>query len=287
MPSAPSDNLLDFDTFCRLRDLICEKVGIFFDDHKVLFLERRIVERMAFLGLDTPHEYHFQLKFGDPNGRELQALTNLLATNETYMFREYEQLQSFADYCLPEVVASKHKRAEHRLRVWCAGCSSGEEAYTLAIILLEVLEAADSMTPEIVATDIDEHALQEAQRGLYSERSIKDAPQDYINRYLVREHGGYRVARPVRDLITFRHLNLRDRLEMRAMRDFDFVFCRNVLIYFDDAGRKGAVDHFYNSLKPGGFIYLGHSESIGRISNAFALRRMGNFLVYMKPERPL
>jgi chemotaxis protein methyltransferase CheR len=214
----------------------------------------------------------------------MQALANLITTNETYMFREYEQLEAFAHACLPEVVEAKKAQGDRSLRIWTAGCSSGEETYTIAIIVREVFPEIVAWDMQILATDIDEQRLAMAQAGVYGERSMKNVPPEYLDRHFVRQGSDWRVKPRTRSLLTIQHLNLNDRPQMRQMRAFDFIFCRNVLIYFDDASRKAAVDHFYNALSPGGFLFLGHSESVGRISSAFRLRRMGEHLVYMKPR---
>jgi chemotaxis protein methyltransferase CheR len=224
----------------------------------------------------------FQLCYADPDGKEMQALANLITTNETYMFREYEQLEAFANCCLPEVLSAKQGRGEQKLRIWCAGCSSGEEAYTLAIILQEVFPQSQFWECEIVATDIDENVLAQAARGRYWWRSVRDVPPDYLDKYFIKEGESYVVRPKVTGLVRFQHLNLHDRMAMRGMRNFDFIFCRNVLIYFDDLSRKTAVDSFYNALNRGGYIFLGHSESIGRISGAFKLKRVETHLVYVK-----
>ena len=137
----------------------------------------------------------------------------------------------------------------------------------------------------IVATDVDEGRLAMARAAVYGDRSVKNVPQEYLARHFVQNGGNFHVSPSITALVDVGHLNLSDRLQMRSMRDFDFIFCRNVLIYFDDQSRKAAVDHFYKALRPGGFIFLGHSESVGRISSAFSLRRLGESLVYMKPNR--
>jgi chemotaxis protein methyltransferase CheR len=241
-----------------------------------------MAKRMAALGMDNPDDYVFMVSYADTSGLEMQALANLVTTNETYMFREYEQLQGFANYCLPEVLSAKQDRGEKTLRIWCAGCSSGEEAYTLAMIVQEVFPQSQSWDCKIVATDIDENMLQKVAVARYGQRSVNDVPQEYKDKYLIAEGAEYAVRRRTAALVEPRHLNLNDRMALRAMRGFDFIFCRNVLIYFDDLSRKSVVDHFYNALNPGGYIFLGHSESIGRVTSAFALKRFENHLVYVK-----
>lgn len=269
--------------FATIRDEVYRKLGLYFEDTKIYFIQKRLEKRMEMLGVESFADYGFLLRFGDKQGKELQALANLITTNETYMFREFEQLQAFADHCLPMILNPLEKANDRRLRIWSAGCSSGEESYTLAIILKEVMHDFASWDIKIKATDIDQVRLEMARRAVYDERSVKEVPPQYFDRHLVRLQAGYFAIKPeTAKVVQIEHLNLNDRMAMRAMRQFDFIFCRNVLIYFDDASRKAVVDHFYNALKPGGFIFLGHSESIGRISTSFKLLRLGTHLVYRK-----
>jgi chemotaxis protein methyltransferase CheR len=238
---------------------------------------------METLEMESFADYAFLLRFGDKESHEMQALANLVTTNETYMFREFDQLQGFADHCLPMVLKPREACNDRRLRIWSAGCSSGEEPYTLAIILKEVMHDAGSWDIKIQGTDIDQTRLEMARRAVYDERAVREVPAEYFDRHIVRLPASYfAIKAETAKLVEIEHLNLHDRLAMRGMRQFDFIFCRNVLIYSDDASRKAVVDHFYNALKPGGFIFLGHSESIGRISTAFKLLRVGQHLVYRK-----
>lgn len=273
---------LSVEQFQSLSQLIYQKLGLHFDDKKIYFLKTRVAKRMAALGIDDPREYLFLVSYADPQGVEMQALANLVTTNETYMFREYDQLQAFANHCLPEVLSAKQARGEKSLRIWSAGCSSGEEPYTLAMILQEVFPQAQSWDCEIVATDIDENILRKATEARYGYRSVADVPDEYRKKYLMADGDEYVVRRRTAALVRTVHLNLHDRMAMRAMRGFDFIFCRNVLIYFDDLSRKQVVDHFYNAMNPGGYIFLGHSESVGRVTTTFKLKRFENHLVYVK-----
>jgi len=269
--------------FATIRDEVYRQLGLYFEDSKVYFIQKRLEKRMETLGVASFADYGFLLRFGDKAGKEMQALANLVTTNETYMFREFEQLQAFADHCLPMVLKPLEAANDRKLRIWSAGCSSGEEPYTLAIILKEVMHDFRTWDIKIKATDIDQVRLEMARRAVYDERSVQQVPPEYFDRHITRLPAGNFAVKPeTAKLVELEHLNLSDRMAMRAMRQFDFIFCRNVLIYFDDASRKAVVDHFYNALKPGGFIFLGHSESIGRISTAFKLLRVGQHLVYRK-----
>jgi chemotaxis protein methyltransferase CheR len=267
----------------NLNDLIYQALGLAFDDSKAEFIQKRVEKRMAHLGMTRADDYVFHLRFLDSDGKEMQALANLVTTNETYMFREFDQLQAFADCCLPEVLQSNEDRNRKSLRVWSAGCSSGEEPYTLAIILREVIHDFDTWDVQILATDIDEVRLEMARKATYGFRSVKEVPEAYMPRHIVElDPDTYAVSSETTRLVELRHLNLNDRIAMRGVRGMDFIFCRNVLIYFDDASRKDVVDRFFHALKPGGYLFLGHSESVGRISSAFVLKRFGKHLVYRR-----
>ena len=273
---------LTVEQFQSLSQQIYQKLGLHFDEKKIYFLKTRVAKRMAALGMDDARDYVFLVSYADPKGVEMQALANLVTTNETYMFREYDQLQAFANHCLPEVLSAKQARGERTLRIWCAGCSSGEEAYTLAMILQDVFPQAQTWDCTIVATDIDENMLRKVVAARYGFRSVNEVPDEYREKYLIEDGDEWVVRRRTASLVQVRHLNLQDRMAMRAMRGIDFIFCRNVLIYFDDLSRKAVIDHFYNALNPGGYIFLGHSESVGRVTTAFKLKRFETHLVYAK-----
>ena len=280
---AQASTTLSMKDFQNIRDVIYKKLGIYFEDAKVFFIQKRIEKRMAILGIDRFDDYAFQLCFTDTDSIEMQRLANLVTTNETYMFREFEQLQAFADICLPEILKEKERKNDRTLKIWSAGCSSGEEPYTLAIILREVMHDAARWDIRITGTDIDEHVIDMARKGAYEERSLREVPTEYMDRHLKETSvGSFQIHGDTSRLVDIQHLNLHDKVAMRKMRSYDFVFCRNVLIYFDDISRRTAVDHFYNALNPGGYIFLGHSESIGRITSAFTLLRKGKHLVYQK-----
>ena len=259
---------LSMKDFQNIRDVIYKKLGIFFEDAKVFFIQKRIEKRMAILGIERFDDYAFQLCFTDTDSVEMQRLANLVTTN---------------DICLPEILKEKERKNDRTLKIWSAGCSSGEEPYTLAIILREVMHDAARWDIRITGTDIDEHVIDMARKGVYEERSLREVPTEYMERHLKKTSvGTFQIHGDTSRLVEIQHLNLHDKVSMRKMRSYDFIFCRNVLIYFDDISRRTAVDHFYNALNPGGYIFLGHSESIGRITSAFTLLRKGKHLVYQK-----
>jgi len=268
---------LSLEQFRRLRDFIYEKTGIYFPDSKLYFVERRLYQRMEALDIYDMNLYYTMLRY-DNNAGELQAFIELLTVNETYFFREFNQLKCFAEEVLPEIV----RRERGALTFWSAGCSTGEEAYTLAIILSEMLGPENLARCKIIATDIDNKVLAFAQKGCYGERSTRHLPAPYLERYFDSNGFELRVKDELRNLVEFRRMNLIDPDEMREVRDVDVIFCRNVLIYFDDQSRRQVALDFYQSIKAGGYVFLGHSESMSRITSIFQLCRFQHAIIYQK-----
>ncbi len=273
---------LSAEDFFKLRNLIYNMAGIFFEPRKIYYVKKRVEKRLDSLRLDSVSDYIHKLTYQDRDGRELQALVNSLTTNETYFFRENNQLDAFAQYNLQERLDEKKKRGDFVLRVWSAGCSSGEEPYTLAMILLDSIDNIKLWNIQIMATDIDTQILEKAQDGLYDERSVRNVSPEALKKYFLVSPDGFRIRSNIKDMVSFVHLNLYDHQAVSRIRKVDFLFCRNVLIYFDDASRKAVVADFYDALADGGFIYLGHSEALTRIHSAFMIRRAGGFIVHQK-----
>jgi chemotaxis protein methyltransferase CheR len=273
--------ILTVELYQKFVNLIYKKTGIWFEPSKRYFVDKRIDERIAELGLEKYQEYYQFLKFSNDQ-REMQYLVNLLTVNETYFFRDFPQLQGFAEEVLLQVVKDKVARSNRKIRLWSAGCSTGEEPYTLAIILLEMLPEPEQWTMEVLATDINTKVIEAARRGLYSSRAVKDVPNEYLERYFTKRRDQYLLNTQVRNMVHFKFLNLMEEQEMENQLEYDFIFCRNVLIYFDPISRLKVLESFYQSLKDGGFIYLGHSESVGRITNLFKMKRIGNSIAYYK-----
>jgi len=274
---------LPVEYFIKIRNLIYERTGISYEENKIYYVKKRIQQRMKAGGFERVEDYFKHLKMFDPKGREFQELINLLTVNETYFFREFSQLQVFAEFCLEEVAQQKMAEGNKSVKIFCAGCSTGEEPYTLGIILREMLDDFFNWEVLIKAVDIDENVLIAAQRGIYDQRSVKDVPVAYLKKYFnTTAAGEYAICETIKDLVIFQHLNLMDRRALRYEEDYDFVFCRNVLIYFDDISRKQVVDKFYGMLRNGGYIFLGHAESLGRISTAFRIRRINDHIVYQR-----
>ncbi|SDG69499.1 CheR family methyltransferase [Desulfosporosinus hippei] len=266
----------------RFIDLVYKKTGIMFEENKRYFVERRLTDRVEQLEIDSFRDYFFMLKYSNDES-ELQEITNRLTINETYFFRDFPQLQGFAESVLPQMIKSKEAAGQRTLKIWSAGCATGEEPYTLAIILMEMIPDFEKWKIQILGTDINTRVLDLARKGLYNSRSIKDVPLDYLERYFTKRGSMYSMNLNVKGMVDYRILNLSDQSKFRDHQSFDFIFCRNVLIYFDTASRFKVLDSFYNSLRSGGIIYLGHSESVARITEAFKMKRIQDNIYYYKP----
>ena len=262
----------------HLTEFIYQKTGLRFAAGKEYYLNARVGKRLQELGVDNFRQYFNFLRFGSPE-KELELLINSITVNETYFFREYNQLKCFAEEVLP--LLAKELKAGERLKVWSAGCSSGEEPYTLAIILTEMLEVS-GINFEVHGTDINTLALHKAKKGCYEKRSLREMPEEYLQKYFLPKDALYQVRPQLKEHVHLYQLNLKDEKAMEAMRGFHSIFCRNVLIYFDDQSRREAALGFYRALLPGGFIFLGHSESMGRISNLFKPLRFKEAIIYQK-----
>jgi chemotaxis protein methyltransferase CheR len=265
-----TDKLTGHD-FELLRDFIYSVCGIYFQAGKKYFLESRIVRRMTETGTRTPTEYCALLKNPGRGKDELKMLLNEVTTNETCFFRNTSQLAALEQQFLPEVLDAKNKIGFRKLRIWSAGSSSGEEAYTLAILISEKFRALlDAWTIEIVGTDISEKVVAQAKEGIYSSYSVRNTPDIYLKKYFTPGAGGvYELSPAVRKLVTFSSLNLYDDSRMVFMKNFDFIFCANVLIYFDTTSKGKVVQHFYNNLQPYGYFFVGQAESLHGVNDKF------------------
>jgi chemotaxis protein methyltransferase CheR len=271
----------DFELF---RDYIYNLCGIYFHSSKKYFLESRLARRMDEAGISSHVEYHKLLKSGPGGNQELKKLLDEITTNETCFFRNLPQLSALENKLLPEVVATKGKIGFRKLRIWSAASSSGEEAYTMAMILLEKRPALlKDWIIEIIGTDINETVLAQAREGIYNSYSVRNTPDFYLKKYFKQESNERYVLSPeVKKLVTFNHLNLYDDTKMIFMKSFDFIFCANVLIYFDTASKSKVVQHFYNNLQPYGYFFVGQSESLHGVNDNFKTVHFPGGFAYKK-----
>jgi len=267
--------------FIRFRDYFYRKTGIMFDDSKRYFVDKRLVERIEASGCESFREYFSMMRF-EASGKEFQQLVNMMTVNETYFFREEHQFQCMTDHILNEVI--RHYGARHTMRIWSMPSSTGEEPYSIALYLLEHWAMIDSIEVEIFGSDIDSKVLDACRKGVFNKRSVMNLSQAVLDKYFTPlANNMYEINRDIRGAIEFSQLNITDRLAARRFRNFDLIFCRNMLIYFDDKARREAIEVLYDSLNPGGFIFLGHSESMSRICSLFKTRKFGDVLAYQKP----
>lgn len=268
------------DEFRLIRDLIKGYCGLFFDDGSRFLLERRLSRRLKMHQLNDFRDYYRFLLYDRKKEEELTSAIDLLTVNETFFFREQNQLRAFSDEILPEIrETNKNKR---RVRIWSAGCSTGEEPYTVAMLVLEYGHFY-GWDIEIFGSDINQKVLTAARRGVYRKNSFRSTGQYFIDKYFTDEDGSFIISEDVKRLVNFSHLNLLDPFRVKFVGQVDVIFCRNVLIYFDHLARKKVVDNFYDGLVEGGHLLLGHAESLMNISTSFALRHLKNDMVYQKP----
>lgn len=269
----------DIIAFC---DFFYRKTGISMDASRRYFIDKRLDERMLANGCSSFQEYLALVRF-QHDSAEMQALINEMTVNETYFFREDYQLDCLTGAMLDEIADRKDPRRD-TIRIWSIPCSTGEEPYSIAIAILEQWPRAQDYDIEIFASDIDSRVVQQAREGVYGARALHRVPSDLRMAYF-RQTGAdcWQVIDELRQSIDFSLINVADRISMSRMRGIDVIFCRNLLIYFDDQSRSQTAELFYDALAPGGFIALGHSESMSRISSLFVPRKFPQALVHQRP----
>ena len=266
--------------FRLLRDMINVHFGLHFDDSGLYLFERRLAERVAALELSTFDEYYKYLRFNANGRRELEEAIETLTTKETYFFRQEYQLRAFQNELLPRI--ARANAASRQVSVWSAGCSTGEEAYTIAMLMLQS-GTMYNWDMRVIGSDLSKNSVAFARRGVYRGASFRTMSEQLLNRYFTRTDGGYQVIDNVRRLCHFGQLNLLDNVRASNVGRVDAIFCRNVLIYFDEQKKKRVIDTLYQRLVPGGYLLLGHSESLLNVSTAFELVHLKEDLVYRKP----
>jgi chemotaxis protein methyltransferase CheR len=284
-PGTTPTMTLDEPDLVRVCDLLYRQTGILVPGNRRAFVERRVLERMRATGADALPAYLARLR-ADADG-EVQLFVNAFTVNETYFNREEHQLHCLTGSLLPAVTAGRSR--SDPIRIWSMPCATGEEPYSLAIWLLEHWATVDEWEIEIVGSDIDTRALAAAEAGRYGARALGRLPPALVSRYFAAEEGAaggpsWRILPELRGSVRFTRRNLVDAAGMAQEGRFDIVFCRNVLIYFDDASRRIAADALFAALRPGGFLCLGHTESMARIPSRFRTRRFPEAIVYQRPE---
>jgi chemotaxis protein methyltransferase CheR len=271
---------LEPEVFRLLRDLANTHAGLEFSDDALYAFERRLGERVAALGLESFEDYYQHLRLQPSGSAELDELVDLLTTKETYFFRQEYQLRAFRNELLP--MLARENANSRRLTLWSAGCATGEEAYTMAICVLESQLFRD-WEVRIIGSDISRRSVASARRGVYRPYAFRTTPAELKRAYFEERADGAHVREEVKRLCHFGQLNLLDFGKAAIVGRVDAVMCRNVLIYFDARSRKRVIENLYERLMPGGYLLLGHSESLWNLSTAFELVHLTDDLVYRKP----
>jgi len=270
--------------FLRIRDLVYQSCGIYHADEKLYLLAGACRRRMMGSKITSAKDYFNLLSSPGTRDPELRELLNEITIGETCLFRSQSQLNALHNVVLPELVALRAKIGMRRLRFWSAGCSTGEEPYTLAMFLSEESEnLLKGWTYEIVATDLNDRSLETAKAGIYGNYALRNT-SDYFKRKYFRAGEGdkLQVNSELKSRISFSRLNLSDDSKMLFMKGMDLIFCCNVLIYFDVASKRRVVQHFYANLMSGGYFFLGHSESLYQVTDQFHLIHLPGTTAYRK-----
>ena len=270
----------------QIRDLVYKVSGIYKAEEKLYLLADGCARRMKQLNARTPREYWDHLTAAPSRDAELRELLNEITIGETCLFRSQPQLDALRKVILPELVAEKTKQITRRLRIWSAGCSTGEESYTLAMNMLEESERLlKGWTVEILATDLNDRSVETAKAGIYGDYALRNTSDLYKRKYFSPVDEKKLQVRPeVKKLITFSRLNLQDDSKMLFMKGMDLIFCCNVLIYFDGTSKSKVISHFYSNLSFGGYFFLGTSESLMKLNDQFHLVHFPGTIAYWKPS---
>lgn len=271
--------------FEDLRDFLYQCSGLYFSEPKKFLLENRVFKRVRAVGASTVAQYLETVRSPTRGVAELRELLDVVTTHETSFFRNQPQLEAFRRRVATEVLEHQRAAGRNTLRIWSAACSSGEEPYTLAMLLLELLgDEAKRWRIRILGTDIARSVLEKAREGLYSRYSFRTTPAYFINKYFTFEGTDQlRISDEVKRLVDYQVLNFADDTRMRVMRGFHVIFCRNALIYFDQAAKRRFVKHFARALEDQGYFFVGHSESLHGVSDEFRLIHFPGALAYQKP----
>ena len=287
-PSKPAGEGSSSPQLLQIRDLVYQVAGIFQPDNKLRLLEDRCSKRMQALGVSSLREYYECLTIRPVRQAELVSLLNEITIGETCFFRNQPQLDAVRNIVLPHILEARSKLPLRQLRLWSAGCSTGEEPYTLAMLLMEESARLKGWTFEILATDLNERSLAHARKGVYGTYSTRNLTAYFKQKYFTGSGEEMQVRPEVQASVKFSRLNLLDDARMPFMKGIDLIMCCNVLIYFDGVSKRHVIQHFYNNLLPHGYFFLGHSESLFGISDDFRLVHFPSATAYVRcPTRQL
>ncbi len=264
--------MLTREEYVSLRDYIYEKSGIYFSEGKKYLLEMKLSSRLKALGMNTFESYHQFLRFGGDKARiEIPNLFDVITTNETSFFRNPQQLEAFKVIVRQTIQRGRTTRANHApIKIWSAACSTGEEPYSLSIVMYELLEHLKVDMPfTIYATDISVKTLELAEKAVYTRYSLRNTDEKTKQKYFVEKDDNFILKDKLKENVRFEFMNLVDAGSYRKYHNIDMIFCRNVLIYFDEKKKRMVVDLLHDSLKSKGYLTIGHAESLHHISQRF------------------
>ncbi len=268
--------------FRMFSDFIRKHSGLAFDESLRFMLERRINRRIRELELGSFAAYHYRIRNGSSGFDEFSNLVDELTTNETYFFREYSQLRALVDEIFVELQLEREERGGRPINIWSAGCSSGEEPYSIAILAREA-GFKPGVDIHVYASDISRRMLRKARKGIYREASFRETDPHLREKYFVEKDRLWQISDDLKRDVDFIHLNLLDQSKIALLRTMDVILCRNVIIYFDIDTKCQVIQTFHEKLRPGGHLLLGHSESLINLSTSFELRHLRRDLVYRRP----
>jgi chemotaxis protein methyltransferase CheR len=271
--------------FLAMRDFVYARTGIFFAESKQYFLENRLARRLTEVNIKT-YKGYLDLLQGPGGKEELKQLFIEITTNETSFWRNPPQIEAFQRIVLPEAIALAKAKGSSKLKIWSAACSSGEEPYTIAMICAEVKDTLlKGMQVEIVATDISEKVLAQAKEGIYGSYTLRNlTPAQLKQHFNTLSQESYEVKPELKQLVTLKHFNLVDYPAYKSLGNFEVIFCRNVLIYFDEAVKVKVLRGFHEQLQAKGFLLVGHSESIHSFNIGFELMHFAKAMGYRKRD---
>ncbi|MBO7420472.1 MAG: protein-glutamate O-methyltransferase CheR [Spirochaetaceae bacterium] len=267
-------DLLSDEEFDLFRNVIYKECGISFSDTNRSILDSRLHERLRDTGIPTVKDYYNKII---SDGEEMKIMLDSITTNLTRFFRNQAHFDTLTNYVIPELVNYKKSRGETTINVWSAGCSTGEEPYSIAMLLKDILPAP--FTFKIIASDLSLKSLMVGQAGFYPESRIVGIPDNYLKRFFDKVEGGYQAKKDLMSTIRFDYHNLKND---SGLRNLDIVFCRNVLIYFDEAAQLAVVNRFWDALSPKSFLFIGHSESLFGMNTKFQFLKTDWACIYQK-----
>ncbi len=268
------------DDFKLIRDTIYGYSGIYIsNDYQGIFM-RRLERRLLSLGMESFREYYYHLKYTQNNQEEFRNLMDVITIKETYFFREIDQMKTLIDEIIPSL---RREKPHETIKIWSAGCATGEEAYTLAMLCIEKGFHRGNARVEIFANDISQEAIQKAKQGVYKPTSFRTTDPSYMTRFFIPQpDGSHKIRDEVKEPLHFFCINLQDKNRLTFLPMFDVIFCRNLIIYFDDESKRKVIESFYQKLLPKGYLFLGHSESLINFTHLFKLQHFQHSLVYQR-----